>query len=176
MPAPKKNNRTYRPHGETPQPQEEIFSLVEEEVEVLASSDKRILKTGEYIATIGRRKTSTAQVRMSTGTGKHTNVIVNGKPLDQYFKTPELQKTVRQPFQKIKYSDIFDITAIVVGGGQSGQAQAVRHGIARGLIEYDIATRPQLKKFGYLKRDPRSKERKKPGLKKARKASQWSKR
>jgi len=155
--------------------EEDLDVIVDDVVEIVASADKRNLKKGEYIAAIGRRKTSTAHIRLFSG-GKHTVITVNGKSLEEYFKTPELQKTVRQPFQKIKYPDAFEISAIVHGGGISGQAQAVRHSIARALIEYDSATRPQLKKFGYLKRDPRSKERKKPGLKKARKAPQWSKR
>ncbi len=162
---------------------EEVDSLLNEDTNELSdaeallfmSSEKKQLKKGEYIATIGRRKTSVARIRLSTG-AKQTTVMVNNVSLEQYFKTVGLQKVVRQPFQKIKYPDAFEITIIVNGGGISGQAQAARHGIARALIQYDIATRPQLKKLGYLLRDPRAKERKKFGHKKARKSSQWSKR
>lgn len=136
---------------------------------------KRTLKKGEYIATIGRRKTSTCQVRLSLG-GKETEIVVNGKTLEEYFPTVLLQKVVKQPLAKTKYQDAFIITAIVSGGGDSGQAQAVRHAITRALVQYDPNTRTTVKKLGYLKRDPRSKERKKPGLKKARKAAAWSKR
>ncbi len=138
-------------------------------------SQRKEMKKGEYIQTIGRRKTSTARVRLSLGT-KNTKVTVNGKPLEEYFKTPELQKTVKYPMTKTKYPDAFDITALVDGGGTTGQAEAVRHGITRALVEYDLSLRTPLKRLGYLKRDPRAKERKKPGLKKARKSGQWSKR
>ena len=141
----------------------------------IPSASKKDLKKGEYLGTIGRRKTSTAQVRLFEG-DKNTTITVNGKPMEEYFPTADLQKVVRQPLAKTKYQQAFDITVIVQGGGVSGQAQAVRHGIARALVAYDPETRTTVKKLGYLKRDPRSKERKKPGLKKARKSSQWSKR
>lgn len=145
--------------------------------EVTISSDlpKRELKKDEYLKTIGRRKTATAQVRLSLS-DKATDIVVNGKPMEEYFPTTTLQKMVKQPLAKTKYQQEFTITVIVRGGGPAGQAQAVRHGITRALVEYDPNTRTTVKKLGYLKRDPRSKERKKPGLKKARKASQWSKR
>ena len=146
-----------------------------EEVAAEPALPLRKLKKDEYIATIGRRKTSTCQVRLSLG-GKETTIVVNGKPLEEYFPTTMLQKVVKQPLAKTKYQESFIITAVVNGGGDSGQAQAIRHGITRALVEYDPNTRTTVKKLGYLKRDPRSKERKKPGLKKARKAGAWSKR
>lgn len=128
--------------------------------------------TPRYIETIGRRKTASARVRITEGP-KHS-LIINGKPLDGYFKTVELKNIVLAPLSHIEKK--FAITAVVRGGGITGQADALRHAIARGLVAFDAATRTPLKKLGYLKRDPRAKERRKPGLKKARKAPQWSKR
>ncbi len=138
-------------------------------------SQRKEMKKDEYIQTIGRRKTSTARVRLALS-AKNTKVTVNGKPLEEYFKTAELQKTVKYPMTKTKYPEAFEITALVDGGGNTGQAEAVRHGITRALVAYDASMRVPLKRLGYLKRDPRKKERKKPGLKKARKSAQWSKR
>lgn len=126
----------------------------------------------KYIETIGRRKTSAARVRI-TPSSKRT-VTVNDKPLEDYFPTTELQSMVVSPFGDLDQQ--FTVTAVVKGGGVSSQADSVRHGIARALTEYDKELRGVLKKKGYLKRDPRKKERKKPGLKKARKSPQWSKR
>lgn len=135
-------------------------------------SDKKI---DGYIETIGRRKTSTATVRLSDA--KKTTFTVNGKEgLSNYFSVAELVKVVQEPFTKGKIERGFAVSAIVQGGGMAGQAEAIRHGIARALVELDPAMRTVLKKFGHLKRDPRSKERRKFGLKKARKAPQWSKR
>lgn len=126
----------------------------------------------KYIETIGRRKTAAARVRI-TPASKQT-VTVNEKSYTDYFPTLELQKIVVNPFDELEQA--FMVTALVKGGGVSAQAEAVRHGIARALTEYDKELRGSLKKKGYLKRDPRKKERKKPGLKKARKSPQWSKR
>jgi small subunit ribosomal protein S9 len=135
---------------------------------------KKPLKAGEYIATIGRRKTATAQVRLSLG--NKTSVTVNGLDYTKYFTTSTMQKTVMAPIYKIGLPDDFTITVLVTGSGISAQAVAVRHGIARALTEFVPELRSPLKRSGFLKRDPRSKERRKPGLKKARKAAQWSKR
>jgi len=152
-------------------------TTVVKEAENLFPSPERIdLPSGKYIKAVGRRKTSNAQVRLSLGSENNTDITVNGKKLEEYFPTIALQRVVKQPLAKLKYPENFVMTVIVKGGGSSGQAQAVRHGIARVLTQYDLGTRTMLKKFGYLKRDPRAKERKKPGLKKARKAAQWSKR
>ncbi|MCA9352566.1 30S ribosomal protein S9 [Patescibacteria group bacterium] len=128
----------------------------------------------QYIPAIGRRKNATAQVRLTPGT-KMTYVI-NDRSLEDYFAVEELQKVVRAPFSLVETKDQFTVSVIVRGGGISAQADAIRHGIARALEKYDTGLRSTLKSAGYLKRDPRRKERKKPGLLKARKKPAWSKR
>ncbi len=128
--------------------------------------------TEKYIETVGRRKTSVARVRI-TPTSK-TTFSVNDKELEKYFSTKEMQAIVKQPLVDVK--EKFKITAKIKGGGIHSQAEAMRHGIARALVKNDLELRKGLKKAGFLKRDPRSKERRKFGLKKARKAPQWSKR
>jgi small subunit ribosomal protein S9 len=131
--------------------------------------------TERYIETVGRRKTAIARVRITPST--KGSFEVNGKPFDTYFPTKELQASANESLNGAKLTTTkFTITAVVKGGGVSAQAAALRHGIARGLIEYDKELRGKLKKAGYLKRDPRAKERRKFGLKKARKSPQWSKR
>ena len=131
-------------------------------------------KEAKYIQTVGRRKTAVARVRLSESS--KMSFSVNGKELETYFPTDELCLTVRDPFVKSKLSNKFKVTAVITGGGVSSQAGALRHGIARALVEYDGELRKKIKKAGLLKRDPRAKERRKFGLKKARKAPQWSKR
>ncbi len=126
-----------------------------------------------YIETIGRRKTSTARVRVSEGKGVMT---VNGKLAAVYFPTEELSRIVHEPMLKGKASATFDISAKIVGGGSHSQAEALRHGIARALVIFDEEMKGKMKSLGFLKRDPRAKERRKFGLKKARKSPQWSKR
>lgn len=126
----------------------------------------------KYIETVGRRKTAAARVRITPSSKR--SVKVNDKNHTDYFPTIELQNVILDPFDELEQS--FTVTAVVKGGGIAAQAEAVRHGIARGLTEYDKELRGSLKKKGYLKRDPRTKERKKPGLRKARKRPQWSKR
>ena len=121
----------------------------------------------------GRRKKSIARVRLVEGTGV---ITVNGKSLDEYFGTEVLKTIVRQPLTATNTLAKYDVIAKVVGGGFTGQAGAIRHGIARALNEANSEFRPTLKSNGYLTRDPRMKERKKYGLKKARKAPQFSKR
>jgi small subunit ribosomal protein S9 len=121
----------------------------------------------------GRRKHSIARVQLTPG---HGEIIVNGKPVSEYFGRKILDIIVRQPFVVTGTGDKFNITAKVQGGGMSGQAGALRHGIARALQEYEPDLRSPLKKAGLLTRDPRMKERHKYGLKKARKAPQYSKR
>lgn len=121
----------------------------------------------------GRRKTSVARVRLVPGEG---NIIINGRPLDQYFGLKTLELIIKQPLNLTGTNGKYDVLAKVEGGGTTGQAGAIRHGIARALLKVDLEYRPALKKAGFLTRDPREKERRKYGLKKARKASQFSKR
>ena len=121
----------------------------------------------------GRRKTSSARVYLSKGKG---DITVNSKPLNEYFGRQVAQMLVMQPLKLTELDEKVNIKVMVKGGGSFGQAGAIRHGISRALIEYDEELRPQLKKAGSLTRDPRKVERKKPGLKKARKSSQFSKR
>ena len=126
----------------------------------------------KYIETTGRRKTASARVRLTPSA--KASIQVNGKNIDDFFSTNELRETAIAPLKNVEGK--FTVTAVVVGGGISGQAEAVRHGIARALTVHNAALRTDLKKAGYLKRDPRAKERRKPGFKKARKRGQWSKR
>ena len=121
----------------------------------------------------GRRKKSVARVYLTPGTGK---VTINKRSMDEYFGLETLKVIVRQPLVATETADKFDVNVNVRGGGFTGQAGAIRHGIARALLKADAEFRPTLKKAGYLTRDPRMKERKKPGLKAARRAPQFSKR
>ncbi|MBO5484622.1 MAG: 30S ribosomal protein S9 [Lachnospiraceae bacterium] len=121
----------------------------------------------------GRRKSSIARVYLVPGTGK---ITINKKDMDQYFGLETLKIIVRQPLEATNTTDKYDVKVNVHGGGFTGQAGAIRHGIARALLTVDADFRPTLKKAGYLTRDPRMKERKKYGLKKARRAPQFSKR
>lgn len=132
---------------------------------------------GKYIEAVGRRKTSTARVRISESAKSH--FMVNDIDAKEYFKTNELQRLILDPMVKglptgstLKFS----VEVHVMGGGVHSQAEAIRHGLSRALVDSDITLRGGLKTLGFLKRDPRAKERRKFGLKKARKAPQWSKR
>ncbi len=121
----------------------------------------------------GRRKTSTARVFLSKGTG---NIVVNGKPLDEYFGRETSRMVVRQPLELLDATESYDLYITVKGGGSNGQAGAIRHGITRALIEADESLKPALKSAGFVTRDSRQVERKKLGLRKARKRPQFSKR
>ena len=121
----------------------------------------------------GRRKSSVASVRLVPGEGK---VTINGRDMEEYFGLKTLELIVRQPLNLTETVDKYDVIANVAGGGVTGQAGAIRHGIARALVVADANTKTELKKAGFLTRDPRMKERKKYGLKKARRAPQFSKR
>lgn len=128
----------------------------------------------KYFEAVGRRKTAIARVRLFPGT--KAGYEVNGKSLETYFPVVEMQATAMAAITNGKAADKFHITVKVSGGGISGQADAMRLGIARALLVYDVQLRGGLKKLGFLKRDPRAKERRKFGFKKARKSPQWSKR
>jgi small subunit ribosomal protein S9 len=127
-----------------------------------------------YIGAVGRRKTSTARVRITPAA--KFSISINDREFESYFPTAELRKTVRSAFDTVDLDQKFSVSAHIKGGGVTGQAEALRHGIARALIAYDVNLRGKLKVKGMLKRDPRAVERKKFGLKKARKSPQWSKR
>ncbi|MFA7201987.1 MAG: 30S ribosomal protein S9 [Candidatus Paceibacterota bacterium] len=148
---------------------------------------KPAVKKGEYLEAVGRRKTSVARVRIyhmpkplvvegTDFTPALELITVNEKPVTTYFPLKNHHRVIVSPFQKSDLLGHFKVTIHTLGGGVSSQAFAVRHGIARALLEFDAELRKKLKKFGYLTRDPRMVERKKYGLKKARRAPQWSKR
>ncbi len=126
-----------------------------------------------YFYGTGRRKSSVARVRVYNGTGK---IVINDREIDDYFGLETLKLIVRQPLALTDTAEKFDVICRVAGGGVTGQAGAIRHGIARALLQFDAELRPELKKAGFLTRDPRMKERKKYGLKGARRAPQFSKR
>jgi len=128
----------------------------------------------KYTEAVGRRKTATARVRVIEAA--KTKVTVNDRPANEYFKTSTQIAATTDPIVKGEVPGGYEITAKVVGGGPAAQAEAIRHGLSRALTKIDPDLRSALKKLGFLKRDPRAKERKKPGLKGARKARQWSKR
>lgn len=129
-------------------------------------------KAGRYFAT-GKRKDAVARVILSKGKGK---ITINGKPMDKYFGRPVSQMVVQQPFETVEMAGKFDAIINVHGGGLSGQAGAIRHGISKSLVEYDEGNRPALKARGFLTRDSRVVERKKYGRHKARRSTQFSKR
>jgi len=140
---------------------------------------KVVIKTGRYYEAVGRRKRSTARVRLFTCSpfeDEQGKVLVNDKSYIDFFPTSRLQQIVISPLKKMKSINRFEVTIKVVGGGILGQAEAIRHGLARTLVKFNPDFSKKLKRAGYLRRDPREKERKKPGLKKARRAPQWSKR
>ena len=126
-----------------------------------------------YFYGTGRKKHSVARVRLYQGTGK---VTINGRDIDDYFGLDTLKLITRQPLNLCNVAENFDVVCTVAGGGVSGQAGAIRHGISRALLQYNAELRPALKAAGFLTRDPRMKERKKYGLKGARRAPQFSKR
>ena len=128
---------------------------------------------GQYFGSVGRRKSSVARVRIYSG---QEGFVVNGKPAADYFTREIDMMTVMEPLRVVGAEDSFSVSVHVSGGGISGQAGAIRHGIARALEKSNPEWRGQLKSAGFLSRDPRSKERKKPGLKRARKAPQYTKR
>ncbi len=130
------------------------------------------MASAQYYGT-GRRKTSTARVFLTSGSG---NITVNKQPLDQFFGRETARMIVRQPLEVVNAESTFDINVSVKGGGTTGQAGAIRHGITRALMQYDEENRPSLRAAGFVTRDSRKVERKKVGLRKARRATQFSKR
>ncbi len=130
------------------------------------------MSTNQYYGT-GRRKTSTARVFLQSGQG---NITINKRPIEQYFGREVARMIVRQPLELVDMNDKFDVNVTVQGGGSFGQAGAIRHGITRALMDYDESLRPTLRGAGYVTRDAREVERKKVGLRKARKRPQYSKR
>src|SRR3989338_7625774 len=162
-------------------PKKEVEVKVEVETSVLEEAPKNN-KSEKYFEAMGGRKESSARVRLYTK--KATDqadedkalIIVNGKDYREYFSDKALWEIVESPLKKLKSTNRFKVTVVVHGGGKSGQAGAIRHGIALTLVDFDQNFRKKLKKSGYLTRDPRAKERRKYGLKKARKAPRWAKR
>lgn len=140
------------------------------------SAEKHTTKKEKYVEAVGRRKTAIARVRI-TPSSKNT-ITVNGKALNEFFTVSNLQKVALASLEKFTEAteEKFNVVAKTIGGGMAGQAEAIRHGIARALITHLPAQRTTMKKEGFLTRDQRAKERRKFGLKKARKAPQWSKR
>ncbi len=142
--------------------------------EVADDEKNTTAKRGEYLYAVGKRKTAVAQVRVfKKGEGK---IIVNDKDINEYFPLNEWQEAIKSPLKLIGQESKLNVVAKVFGGGVNSQAEAVRHGVARALIQLNQNFRKPLKKAGYLTRDARKKERKKPGLKSARRAPQWKKR
>ncbi len=139
----------------------------------MTAKDDKTFK-GKYFYGVGKRKTAIATVRLYPK-GKGV-VVVNEKEVDKYFPTPEIVAIATSPLREVEGEEKFDLSIKVKGGGFEGQAEAVRHGIAKALLDMDYNLKPVLKAQGFLTRDARIKERKKPGLKKARRAPQWQKR
>ncbi len=164
--------------GADPLAQEELDAIAEAEAEQDRADETPVaavidLAAGARYRATGKRKTAVARVILRPGNGAYT---VNGKPLDTYFPRPALGRNIRQPLEAVGYDDRMDVVARMHGGGVSAQAGALRHGISRALLEADPNLRGELKRRGFLTRDSRAKERKKAGLKKARKKPQFSKR
>ena len=152
----------------------EIIANLANEQDEAWDITERSLKTARYFEAVGRRKTSVARVRLFTQGDK--NILVNGKPCEHYFPGSELQGIIASSLDKMKALDKFRVEVKVSGGGVHSQAEAIRHGIARALLKLDETSRKTLRGAGFLTRDSRKKERKKPGLKRARRAPQWAKR
>jgi len=151
---------------------EKINKIKEEKPEKKEIKETKV--KAKYFEGLGRRKTSTARIRLSGEEDK--TFVINEKPLGKYFPTLELQKTVLSPFEKMSCLDQFKVQVLVKGGGLNSQAEAIRNGIAKTLVIFNPDFRKRLNKTGFLTRDPRMRERKKFGLKRARRAPQWSKR
>jgi small subunit ribosomal protein S9 len=158
---------------EAPEDEDEIQAEGEEELPATIADASIDLAAGARYRATGKRKTAVARVTLKPGTGEY---IINGKPLNAFFPRATLQRTIRQPLETVGYETRMDVVAAMHGGGVSAQAGALRHGISKALLEADPNLRSELKRRGFLTRDARVKERKKAGLKKARKRPQFSKR
>ena len=150
----------------------EIAEDADDSADATDASGKK--KADKYYEAVGRRKTAIARVRLYTRGDK--SFLVNGDNFDKYFVPAEFKNIIEAPLVKMNCTDRFRISVVVRGGGVNSQAEAIRHGITRALVLFNADFKKRLKKSGYLTRDPRMKERKKPGLKKARRAPQWAKR
>jgi small subunit ribosomal protein S9 len=160
---------------------EEVLEMPKKEIKELADLDfePKDKKNKRYFEAVGRRKTAVARVRLFTikpFEGEEGKITINDKFYKQYFPTSELQQIAEASLRRLKSLNRFEVVARINGGGIRAQAEALRHGIARVLVDFNADFRKKLKKAGYLKRDPRVKERRKYGLKKARRAPQWQKR
>ena len=160
-------------------PKAKLFNRVKKSQKKIKKGIKKKTEREEvaetkYYEAVGRRKRAVARIRIFTK-GKR-GFLINNKPLKAYFPTHEFQKTATASLEKMKCLDKFNISVVVRGGGLNAQSEAVRHGIARALMLFNPDFRKRLKKAGFLKRDSRMRERKKPGLKRARRAKQWKKR
>lgn len=169
-----KNETTKKPaEKKAAAPKKTTAKKVAPKKEVAAEPIELDSKKG-YLPAVGRRKTAIARIRLiKNGTGK---IVINGKEFDKYFTTYEFRKQVQEPLITVGQADAVDVSVKVMGGGLRGQAEAIRQGISRSLIQLNPTFRKSLKKLGFLSRDSRKKERKKFGLKKARRSPQWSKR
>ena len=165
----KRTKKILKPRKEKAKAEEKIVEKVKEVVE-----EKSVAEEGKYWEAVGRRKTAVARVRLFTRGDKE--FLVNQKPLNQYFPTIELRQLALAALDKMNCLDKFRISVFAKGGGLTGQAEAIRHGISRALVLFNAEFRKRLKKAGYLTRDSRTRERKKFGLKRARRAPQWQKR
>ena len=150
-----------------------MAKVLEEDKKIARVPKKSDEEPSETWRKVGRRKQAVARIRLSPGKG---SIIVNDKEYTTYFKPRDIQETVVAPLTLVDKRTTFDVSARVVGGGFRGQAEAIRHGITRALVEMDPELKKTLRAAGYVTRDPRVKERKKPGLKRARRAPQWAKR
>ena len=153
-----------------------VLNVVDDDLDILPENMEKELasKPDRYFEAVGRRKTAVARVRLFTRGEKQ--FLVNGKPYGEYFPLFADQQTVTASMRKMKCLDQFKVMVVVRGGGRNAQAEAVRHGTARVLVDFNNNFKKRLRKVGYLTRDPRMRERKKFGLKRARKAPQWAKR
>lgn len=148
--------------------------IAKKEVAPKKKAEKNVFD-GKYFYAVGRRKTAVAKVKLFDSFGKE-EIIVNGKKFDEYFSTPAQMNSVREPFVSLGKENGYCVEAKIIGGGISAQSEALRLGISRAMVISDEEFRKPLKDLGFLTRDSRKVERKKPGLKKARRAPQWSKR